>query len=172
MRDPLLSTPITTHTFRVVYFDDRRGIWAAREELSGVTRISKSTFEDIHHEVLDEDEAIGVEGVRSDLFAETVQKTRPQMSPDANEEYSMTTLEDLGFVDGEVLDCVIKSPAHINIKKVRGGDLAGTTMDRPRGGDWRSRQGMGTARDRVWVRQGWPESDEEKHIRVLFRKPL
>jgi hypothetical protein len=107
MRDPSLSSPTTLHAFRIVFFDAKRGIWAARDAGRGITRISKAALEEVLDGAFNED---GLDGsIQNEMFAKTVQRVRPHLTSEANEEHSMKTLEDLKVRDGDIFDIVMKS---------------------------------------------------------------
>jgi hypothetical protein len=103
MRDSALSTPTTLHTFRIVSFDERKNIWASREAGRGVTRLSRAAFDDILDDVLSKDEIDSSD----QLFRQTVEKVRPQMPAEADDEASRITLDQLHFTEGDILDVAI-----------------------------------------------------------------
>lgn len=115
MRDSALSSPTTLHSFRIVYFDTRKNVWAAREAGRGVTRLSRAAFDDILEDVLGSSSSSssskGGDEKDDQLFRQTVERVRPQMGAEADEEASRTTLEDLHFIEGDVLDVAIKEPS-------------------------------------------------------------
>lgn len=114
MRDPSLSLPNTLHSFRIVYKDTRRAEWVAREAGHGITRISRTALQ----EALDDVVEMSNESEQSEIFRKTLERTRPEISSEADEEASRQTLEDLDFTDGDVLDVTIKN---VSSMKIRGG---------------------------------------------------
>lgn len=113
MRDPSLSLPNTLYSFRIVYYDTRRAEWVARKAGHGITRTSKKALEDAL------DEVVSDELEQSEIFRKTIERIRPQISPEADEEASRQTLEELKFTDGDILDVTIKSVGPS--MKIRGG---------------------------------------------------
>ena len=144
MREPSLSSPLTHHAFRIVYYDAQSRAWSAREAGSGVTLMERSTFED----VLDSVDTTTSEDDKDDLFARTVQRTRPQMSAEADEEASQRSLNKLQLADGEILDCIVTNTSKLG-KRIRGiGEGRSDTAIRSWGKDTRFDQGDRTTRVR------------------------
>lgn len=116
MREPSLSSPLSHHAFRIVYYDAQSRAWSAREAGSGVTLMERSTFEDVLDSVYTET----IEEDKDGLFSRTIQRTRPQMPNEADEDASLRTLNALQLADGEILDCVITSFPSKTGKRIRG----------------------------------------------------
>lgn len=113
--EPSISGPRSLHAFRLVYFDSYRSAYVAREAGLGVTRLSTSALDELQDaEGIDGGKggererergaAAGGGGGASGASGASGGRRRNETDDRA----AMRTLEELRFVDGDYLDCVIK----------------------------------------------------------------
>ncbi|PWN86619.1 hypothetical protein FA10DRAFT_304927 [Acaromyces ingoldii] len=106
--DPRLSGPTSLHAFRIVSFDPRRHGWVAREAGADVARVGRETVEGLlldHDGADDAGHENGQQKERS-CYADVLASALGEV----DEAACRRTLDEIGLVDGEVLDCVVREP--------------------------------------------------------------
>lgn len=101
--------PMSLHTFRVVYFDTRRDVWAARDVRGKVTRLSQGSYNDSLDGVISADNE-EEDPAHSQIFNKTVDRVKPTTPSDADEDAAKMSLDELGFTEGDILECTISRP--------------------------------------------------------------
>lgn len=114
VRDRSLSSPSTLHAFRIVRFDELRRQCVAREVGFGVTRLAAQAMDEALDEAFlipsaTENGDTNTDDASSSLYDSIVKECRQSMQACGfQEDDALKTLDEIGYRDGCILDCVMK----------------------------------------------------------------
>ncbi|GAC96925.1 histone deacetylase complex protein [Pseudozyma hubeiensis SY62] len=110
--DPAVSSPLSLHAFRHVFWNDRLHEFDSRPVGVGITRVPLASITTLLSELdseqgsMDVDQADGRHQVENETMAK--QLGWDLLQDEIDEDAAGIVLSDLGLADGDLLDCVIK----------------------------------------------------------------